>query len=717
MDIPATARAQAIAQLVRPRSITIVGASADLSKINGRPLKHLLGKGYAGRILPVNPKHTEIAGLPCYPAVAALPEVPDLAVVVVPAAEVLASIRALGARGVRAAVVFSSGFGEMGPEGKALETELLVTAHACGMVICGPNCLGFINAFDKVYATFSQYADGETGAGPIAFVTQSGAFGTAIAALVRQRGLGLGYFMNTGNEADLSFCELMEAVLEDPRIRVAAGYLEGLHDGAALVRLAKRCQALGKPLVLIKVGRMAAGARAAASHTGALAVQDAVFDAVARQYGILRARNEEQMLDMLEALSQPRVPMGRGLGIVTQSGGAGVMMADRAEEMGLEVAQLAPGTRARLAEVVPVFGAIGNPVDVTGQFVARPELFRDAVIRLMEDPQVHVCLVWLQLMTAHVERLVQIFCEIGRDTTKPFFVCWVAAPAQALVQLRAAGIVVFRAGECAVEAAAALVHHHAYRRAAARQEYPDQSLPAALPTDWTPGLQDSVRAVGWLRAAGIPMAEVALAQDEAQAVALWRAIGRPVAMKIESQDIAHKTELGGVHLAVDGEPAVCTAFGELLARARHALPQARLNGVLVQPMVYARHELVVGVQRDPVFGMVVMVGMGGILVEVLKDVALRRAPFGEDEGLRMLAELRAGAVLDGVRGQPAVDRRQIAALLSRLSSWAVSMQLVLAELDLNPVMLTANGPVAVDCVMVFDPLPEGVRPLPHPPSI
>jgi len=716
MDFPSPARAQAIAQLVRPRSIAIIGASSDLAKVNGRPLKHLLGKGYTGRILPVNPKYTEIAGLTCYPNVAALPEVPDLAVVVVPAAEVLHSIAALGERGVRSAVIFSSGFAEMGPAGKALEVAVLARARACGMVICGPNCLGFINAFDNVYATFSQYADGDTGAGPIAFVTQSGAFGTAIAALARQRGLGLGYFINTGNEADLSFCELMEAVLEDPRIQVAAGYLEGLHDGASLVRLAQHCQILGKPLVLIKVGRLEAGARAAASHTGALAVQDAVFDAVVRQYGILRARNEEQMLDMLEALSQPRVPMGKGLGIVTQSGGAGVMMADRAQELGLDVAQLAPETRARLAEVVPAFGAIGNPVDVTGQFVARPDLFRQAVVRLMEDPKVHVCLVWLQLMTAHVDQLVQIFIDIGRSTTKPFFVSWVAAPSPALVQLRAAGIVVFRAGECAVEAASALIRHHGYRRAAALSGHPRLDLAATMPLDWNPGLQNSVSAAACLRAAGIPMAEVALAQDEEQAVALWREMGRPVAMKIESPDIAHKTEVGGVRLALAQESDVRTAYRELLAGARRALPMARLIGVLVQPMVQGRQELVVGVQRDPVFGMMVMVGIGGILVEVLKDIALRRAPFDIDEGLHMLAELRAGAVLDGVRGQPAADRRQLAALLSRLSVWAAGMQEVLAELDLNPVILTPEGPVAVDCVMIFDRLSASAGPMPTPVS-
>src|SRR5664280_637026 len=323
MNTSTRSRTKTIANLINPRSIAIIGASSNFSKINGRPLKHLITKGYAGRILPVNPKYPSIAGVTCYPSIDRLPVPVDLAIVAVPASEVLQSVEALGKHGARAVVIFSSGFGEMGPAGQAMEDALVEKARSLGMVLCGPNFLGFINAFNNVYATFSQYADGATAAGPIAFVTQSGAFGTAIATLASQRGLGLGYFINTGNEADLSFSELMMAVIEDPRIKVAAGYLEGVRDGAALIRLAERCRALGKPLVLTKVGRMAAGARAAASHTGALALEDAVFDAVIRQYGVLRARNEEQMLDMLEVLAHDRVAGGNGLGIATQSGGAG----------------------------------------------------------------------------------------------------------------------------------------------------------------------------------------------------------------------------------------------------------------------------------------------------------------------------------------------------------------------------------------------------------
>ena len=700
-------------RLLRPHSIAIIGASPQFGKVNGRPLKHLLDKGYAGRIYPVNPKYTEIAGLACHPDVASLPEAADLAIIALPAREVEACIAALGRRGIGAAVIFSSGFGEMGAEGKLLEQRLRRCADEHGVAFCGPNCLGFVNAFDKVYATFSQYADGPTSAGPVAFVTQSGAFGTAIAALATQRGLGLGYFINTGNEAGVPFSDLMLSVIEDPRIRVAAGYLEGIRDGEGLIRLAERCAELGKPLVLTKVGRLAAGARAAASHTGSLAVGDEVFDALLRQHGVLRARNEEQMLDMLEALCSERAPQGGGLGIATQSGGAGVMMADRAEELGLQVPELAPPTRAALAAVLPAFGSSNNPVDVTGQFVGNPDLLRESVVALLQDPQVDVAIVWLQLMTAYVDLLVPIFQEIRDRTTKPFVVCWVAAPPDALRRLRAEGIVVFGAGERAVEAVAALVRYHQGRRLAAGRRDERASLQAAVrqvegpaaTAQWQAGVQPTLQASARLQSAGVPMAAVALARSADEAVAAWRGFGTAVVLKIESPDITHKTEVGGVLLNLRDERAVREAFATLMQRAAAARPQARLEGVIVQPMSSGQMELAIGVQRDPHFGMVVMVGIGGVLIEVLKDVTFRLAPFSQAEALAMLEELRMRALFDGVRGAPAVDRAALAGLLSRLSVWAAAMRPWLTELDLNPVLVGPQGATAVDCVMVLEDPP------------
>ncbi|MBI3069390.1 MAG: CoA-binding protein, partial [Betaproteobacteria bacterium] len=445
--------------LLKPRSIAILGASADLTKVNGRTLKFLLEKGYAGNIYPVNPKYQKIAGRPCYPDVAVVPGPIDLAIVALPARLVAATLRDLGKHGVKAAVVFSSGFAEMGEEGRALEQELIAAAREASVRLCGPNCLGLINAFDRVIATFGQFAEGDTPPGPVGFVTQSGAFGTAIAALARRRDLGLGYFVNTGNEGDVDFVQVMREVLADPRIRVGAGYIEGLKDGRGLVDLAEAALAAEKPLVLTKVGKSGAGARAAASHTGSLAGEDAVFDGVIRQMGLIRARNEEHMLDLVEVFACCKLPAGSGIGIITQSGGAGVLMADRAEESGLNVPLLSAQTQEALKAVIPGFGATGNPVDITGQFVAEPGLLRESVRIVLCDPQVHVGIVWVQLMDAYVDALVGIFEEIKANATKPLVVCWVAAPETALKALHDRGIAVLRGAEPAVDAVAGLVRY------------------------------------------------------------------------------------------------------------------------------------------------------------------------------------------------------------------------------------------------------------------
>lgn len=687
--------------LLNPASIAIVGASSDYSKVNGRPLKHLREKGYAGRIYPVNPKYAAIDGLACFAAVADIPGPVDLAIVAVPAKLVPAALRELAGHRVSAVIVFSSGFAELGAEGRALEAKIVAIARASGMRLCGPNCLGLINAFERVIATFGQYADGPTPPGPVGFVTQSGAFGTAIAALARRRELGLGYFVNTGNESDVTFAQVMREVLLDPRIKVGAGYIEGLRDGAELTALAGSALAAGKPLVLAKVGRSDAGARAAASHTGSLAGADAVFDGVIRQHGIIRARNEEHMLDMVEAFSYCGLPQGSGLGIITQSGGAGVLMADRADELGLTVPTLADATQRALLATIPGFGACGNPVDVTGQFVANPALLRDSVKIVMADPQVHVGIVWLQLMDAYVDTLISIFAEIKAQVDKPFVVCWVAASDHALHALRALGIAVLRGAEPAVDAVAALVRYAAMRR----QWQAEAAIGAALQAprlDLPPGAGplSTLDGAQLLRAAGVELARSEFARTAAEAVACAARIGYPVAVKIESKDILHKTDAGGVALGLGDGAAVAAAFSRVTASAARYHPEAALDGVIIQQMIAGGVDLVIGLHNDPVFGTVVMAGLGGIHVEVLKDVVFRQAPVTPAEAARMLAELKSGVLLDGVRGAPAVDRAALARLISAVSLFGVAAGARLAELDLNPVRAGPAGTLALDWLLI-----------------
>lgn len=686
--------------LLSPHSIAIIGVSQDFNKLNGRVMKFLLEKGYKGRIFPVNPKYEEVGGHRCYPSVEQIGEAPDLAVISVPAKAVAEQLEASGRAGVRAAIVFSSGFGEMGEAGRKLEDEIVGIAKRHGIRLCGPNTLGVINAFEGAYATFTQYGMGPTSAGPVGFVTQSGAFGTAIAALARNRGLGLGYFVNTGNETDVSFADCLARVAEDPRITTLAGYIEGITDGPGFVAAAERALELGKPLVVTKVGRTASGARAASSHTGALAGEDAVFDGIARQFGVIRARNEEHMLDIVDMATTTGCPQGPGVGIVTQSGGAGVLMSDRAEEVGLQVPQLGAATVARLREILPAFGAAGNPVDVTAQFIADPSMLKESVKAVLDDPNVHIAAVWLQLMDGFVDTLTETFRQLRDETDKPFVVSWVAAPEAGLRALRDLGICVLRGAEPTIDAIAALVEWDAQRKARLADAEPSQT-PAALPAPGA-GPVPTVEAARLLQDAGVPIAKVALAGSAEDAVARAEEIGWPVALKIESPDILHKTEIGGVEIGLADADALRDAYAKIFDRARTAAPDARIDGVIVQQMGRGTVEMVIGLRRDPIFGPVVMVGLGGILIEVQKDVVFHRAPVTEAEAARMLDRLHGKVLLDGVRGAPPVDRDALCRMIAAVSRFGAASEGWLDELDLNPVLAGPDGVLAVDCLLVSD---------------
>jgi acyl-CoA synthetase (NDP forming) len=681
-----------------PRSIAIVGASEDFSKINGRPLKFLLDKGYDGRIYPINPKYETLAGLRCYPNVAAVGAPIDLAIVAVPAAHAKAAVEGCARAGVGGVVVFSSGYAETGEEGRARERELAEAARRAGVPLCGPNTLGFWNAFARVMATFSQAADGEVSPGEVAFVTQSGAFGTAIVALARERGISLGYFVNSGNEADLRFAELVRYVVRDPRVRVVAGYIEGLKDGAELLEAAEEARSLGKPLIVVKVGRYAAGARAALSHTGSLAGSDRVWTGVFRQKAIVRAYDVDELLDAIDAFRLAPLPAGRRIGIVTQSGGAGVLMADRAEELGLEVAQLTEATKTALRGVIPAFGATGNPIDVTAQFIAEPRLLREALALVLRDPNVDVAVFYLGLMERAVDAVVENLRAALGDCGKPLLVGWAAAPASAREKLRAAGICMLPGATRAVEAASLLA---AYAEASRR---PRTTVGDAAPIRVDPGRGAWAARDGFdlLQRSGIAVAPWRFARDADEAVRAARELGFPVALKIESGAIAHKTEAGGVRLHLQTESAVRAAFAEVTASARAYAPQAALDGVVVQSMIDDGVEAIVGVQRDPQLGPLVMVGLGGIFVEVFEDISFRVAPLCRADALEMLRELRGYRLLEGFRGRPPADVDALVDLILAVSRLAIGTADAIAEIDLNPVKVRAagRGAIAVDALVV-----------------
>lgn len=689
--------------LLNPASIAIVGASRNLEKLNGRPLKYLLEKGYRGRIYPVNPNYDAIAELTCYPDIASVPEAVDLAVIGVAAARVPDTLRACAEKGVGAAIVFSSGFSETGVEGAGLEEEIRRIAADGGIALCGPNTLGLINSFERVMATFSQFANGDTPAGPVGFVTQSGAFGTAIAALARNRDMGLGYFVNTGNEAGVGFPEVMRDVLGDERIEIGAGYIEGVRDGDALTALARQALTADKPLVVTKVGKTGAGAQAAASHSGSLAGEDAVFDGVCAQYGIIRAADEEHLLDVVEGLAAGGRPAGRRVGLVTQSGGAGVLMADKSEELGLEVTALAPETTRRLREVVPAFGAVANPVDITAQFIAEPEIFRESIKIVLADPGVDIGVVWFQLMHEHVDTLRDVFADIRAAVDKPLLVSWVAGPSEGIAAIRGLGFPVFRSAGAALAAGRELARY-AERRCSWLADpgpSPDASR-AHEPVRFShAGAIPSMEARDALARFGVETVETAFCASAGEAADAARRIGFPVAVKVESPDVTHKTDLGGVRLGIADADGARAAYDAIMETVGAQQAGARLAGVLVQAMDREEAvELVVGLKHDPVFGMMLMVGMGGIALEVSPDVSFRRAPVSADEALRMIHGLRGAALLGPVRGRAAIDTGAVARLAAAVSEFGAAHAGTVRELDLNPVRATPDGARVVDWLLL-----------------
>jgi len=687
--------------LLSPKSIVIVGASADFSKLNGISLRALIDKQYAGAIHPVNPKYSEIAGIKCYPTVEDVPGPVDLAIVAVPQNAVLESIHALGRKKVAAAIIFSSGFAEVGADGIRRQAEIAAAAITVGMRLLGPNCLGVVNAYERVMASFAQLALGDTPGGPFALVTQSGALGSAIIGVAKKRGLHFGYFVATGNECDVGFVEVMEEVIRDPRIKVGAGFIESVRDGPGLVRLASAALSNGRPLVLCKLGRTPAGAKAVASHTGSLAGSDRVFDGICRQYGIVRARNDEQLLDFVSAFVNCPLPEGRRLGILTRSGGAGALMADRASEVGLEMAVLTEGTCERLKSILPEFGSFQNPVDVTGMGMFNPGMIGDAFQMVLDDPHVDVGIIWMG-STREVDFMVEVFLDLKRKARKPFVIAWVGVSDSAMQALAAGNVAVFRGSEPAVDAVAALTayaqmqrHWVADRLLREVAAPPDLGLPAM------DGPVPALVACQILARWGIHIAPMSLAATADQAVSIAAAVGPPVALKIESPDIPHKTEAKGVTLNLHGSEAIRRAFADIISHAHAYSAHARIDGVVVQKMMSGDVELVVGLTNDAVFGAVIMVGLGGILVEVMAEVAIRRAPVTEAEAARMLHELRGHAILDGVRGKPAVDKRALVRCIANVSRFGAAAGDRLVALDLNPVLLSSQSVVAVDVLLVL----------------
>jgi acyl-CoA synthetase (NDP forming) len=683
--------------LLNPRSIAIVGASDDPTRIGGRPLSHMINQRFDGGIYPVNPKRDRVQGLRAYPTLGDIDGDVDFVLVAVPAPMVAGQVRAAAEKKARTVMVFSSGFAETGAEGTAMQDEVTAIARETGVRVIGPNCLGAFNAETRFYPTFTSTIDRATPQpGGISIASQSGAYGSHIYMASHMRGLGIRYWLTTGNEADVHVAEVIKLLAEHDDVHTIMAYAESIKDGPMLVEALEVARANRTPVIFMKVGRSEVGAQAASSHTASLAGEDAVYDAVLRQHGAWRVQSTEEMLDIAYAC-RPRIyPVGKRLGLVTISGGAGVLMADAAEEYGLDVAPMPEDAQAELKQILP-FAAPRNPVDVTAQFFNDLSLV-PRFTKAMLDRGGYDALIgfWTSVAGSPVlgGPLLAHLIETMKDYRDRLFLHVMLTPDEMRCRYDEAGFPSFEDPTRAIVAMAALIGFgEAFAKGTAA--VPDIPEPAPLPA----GILGEHQAKAVLALAGLPMVTDRVVTSAAEAAAAADEAGGNVAMKIASPDILHKTEAGGVMLDIAAENAA-VAFDAILTSARAYAPEARIDGVLVSPMVTGGVECILGARNDPVFGPVVVFGLGGVFTEVLKDVSFRRAPFGVETARGMIEELKGVALLKGARGQSPADLDALATAISRLSVFASAHGDAIDSVEMNPLRALPDGCLALDALIV-----------------
>ncbi|MQA81556.1 MAG: CoA-binding protein [Streptosporangiales bacterium] len=694
-------------RLLDPRAIAVVGASDDPARIGGQPVRALKDFGYAGQVYPVNPRYDTVQGLRCFPDVCAVPGRCDVALVALPAPLVPGVIRQCGEAGVPFAIVLSAGFEEIGEGGRQVHAELAEAIRDSGVRVIGPNCQGMLNARHGVYAGFGAiFGDPNVRRGPVAMVTQSGGFGYAVVGLADHVGIGFDYVVSTGNEVDIDALELMEDLLERPEVEVLAVYLEGVKDGRRLAALGSRALELGKPIVVWKVGNSVTGRRAAASHTANLTADQEMYRAVFREGGFIEVTDVDDLVDVARAALMRRLPDGPDVAVLSISGGAGVLLADRCEDVGLRLPTLSEKTTDALREILPAFSSLRNPVDLTAQIFNQPDCMQAVLSTVLDDPVVDQVVVYnASIQGTLADRLAGEIVTAAAGSDKPLFVGWSAPPGtvpNALALLDEHRVPWYPTPGRAARAAGKLLEITGKMRRGARAPRRGEAAVSMLDVrDGERGVGEH-RAKNALAAYGVPVVrEVLLSLDEVDAL---RAppFDFPLVVKVESADLSHKSEADAVRLGVQSLAELRAAAHEVVANTTAHAAGARIDGVLVQETAEGL-ELFVGVVNDRFFGPTVAVGLGGVFVEVMGDVSHRLAPFDETTAHEMLAELRGHRVLLGTRGRPPVDLDSVADALVRISWFAADHVDEVAELDVNPLFANDQGCVAADALIVLTP--------------
>jgi acyl-CoA synthetase (NDP forming) len=705
-DRPLYGRAD-LARLIDPKSVAIIGVSAAAGGFGSRTLANLAGFG--GRIYAINPKHQELHGVRCYARLAALPEVPDCVVIALPRAGVEAAAEDCAARGVGGVVIYASGYAETGlAERKAQQERLAAIASASrGMRIVGPNCFGIANNLTRASALFiPRHGQLPRHIGTVGIVSQSGALGYTMVQ-ASERGVGYSHYLAAGNSCDVDVCDFASYLVEEPACHAIALCFEGVKSGARLLALGAKAAAADKPIIVYKAVNGAASATAALSHTGTLAGSDAAYRAAFERARFVVVDDLEAVFETALFFAKAGRPKAAGIAVMATSGGAAVITADMAETFGVKMPQPGAAAQRVLAAAIPEYGSTRNPCDVTAQVINDQESLIACGTALLEDPG-YGGLVLPQVMALPVltPARVPLLSEISRRTGKPICIVWqtewLQGPGADLYESDPR-VALFRSARRCFAALAAWQRREELRLTpqAPMRSSPPTAATSAASCLAAAGIRLSEReAMAILACYGVEAIGERLAQSVEEAIAAAAAFDCPVALKVESPDIAHKTEAGVVRVDLRDAAAVRLAYGEIIAAAERATPRPRINGVLVQPMAQRGVELVIGARIDPQFGPLILVGSGGILVELLRDSVVDLAPVGRDTALTMLHRLRSARLLAGFRGSASVELGPIADAICRISELIADHREAIAEIDVNPLICGAAGPVAVDALIV-----------------
>lgn len=696
--------------LIDPSSIAILGASANPKRLGGVPISLLLERGYAGRIFPINPKYQEISGLKCYPDIAALPQAVDLLVVAVSAPDVLPALKQAVGKGIRSAVIFAAGYAEAGDEeGQTLQEELSRYAQDTGILIAGPNCMGFGNLDIHAYSTFTAvFRSVEPPEAPrdVALVTQSGSICSAVYAAGRASGVRFNVVVNTGNEACIEFSEYLDYLSKRPGTNAVVGYVEGLRDGANFHRVAGRMRDNGQLLALLKVGDSSKGARAAASHTAAVTGSQEVYRAMFDRLCVVPAHDIQHLGDIAYLSRFRHIHSGPRVAILTISGAIGALLSDQFTEAGVDVPTFSPEIQHTLHQGIPRYGMVLNPVDLTGNIVNQHEFVAQALSTILASQDVDFAVVFAPGYL--IDRMAASIMPLAASAGKLIAVirngdCAMQA------ELEESGVPVFDDTTRAVNALSSLARWQDNRR-----RYSDRAQHNELPT-LPPAARSTILAVReqgrrhlneceakqLLNAFGLPTVPERAADSPAQAIAAAENLGYPVAVKILSPDILHKSDLGGVALGLTTPEAVGDAYAGMMSNIALQAPKARLDGVVVQRQLGGDLEIFLSVMRDPTFGLMLSVGIGGLWVELHRDIARAPLPVDKNEAMHMLRSLKAWPVLCGLRNTSKTDVQALASTMEKLSSAALAMGEDIDLLELNPLLPCGDGLAIVDAVIAL----------------